>query len=282
VPCFSPIVLPPKRKGDPVWQKVPCNHCSGCFSDRARAWALRCCHELQFHDEACFITLTYRNCDLPFNSDLATLRPEHLQKFWKDLRKDIAKWKGPKIRFYACGEYGETTGRPHYHAIIFGIDFKDKVVFSKSKNLFESPTLNRIWKYGDCKIGEVTYESICYVAGYIGKKLHPDDSQLYLSDGLEKEFSRMSRRPGIGARWWDAFKADLYPHNFAVHNGVKVSVPRYYKNKLKAEDLPAYEKLVEKIMIEMVASYKERSTKRLKVRKEVKESKSKGKFRSFD
>ena len=50
------------------------------------------------------------------------------KKFMKRLRK---RFKGKRIRFYMCGEYGEQFDRPHFHACIFGVDFPDKVLFLK-------------------------------------------------------------------------------------------------------------------------------------------------------
>jgi hypothetical protein len=43
------------------------------------------------------------------------------------------EWGG-KIRFFHCGEYGDKTRRPHYHALIFGYGFPDKKIFKKQKS----------------------------------------------------------------------------------------------------------------------------------------------------
>jgi hypothetical protein len=47
------------------------------------------------------------------------------------LRKKISPLK---IRFFHCGEYGDKTRRPHYHALIFGYGFPDKKLFKKQKS----------------------------------------------------------------------------------------------------------------------------------------------------
>ena len=65
------------------------------------------------HPHNAYITLTYNDDHLPANG---SLQPRDLQLFWKRLRKA----RTPGIRYYACGEYGDQTARPHYHAIIFG------------------------------------------------------------------------------------------------------------------------------------------------------------------
>ena len=56
------------------------------------------------------------------------LKKSDFQKFIKRLRKDY------DIKYFACGEYGDKTLRPHFHAILFGVNFSDdKIIFSKSK-----------------------------------------------------------------------------------------------------------------------------------------------------
>ena len=49
----------------------------------------------------------------------------------KRLRKKLHPLK---IRFFHCGEYGDKTRRPHYHALIFGYSFPDRKLFKKSKS----------------------------------------------------------------------------------------------------------------------------------------------------
>ena len=105
--------------------ELPCGQCIGCRMRRASDWELRCMHEASLHKENCFITLTYGRGNLPPNSSL-----EHrdFQLFMKRLRK----LRG-RCRFYMCGEYGPLNQRPHYHACLFGVDFRsDRVPQGKS------------------------------------------------------------------------------------------------------------------------------------------------------
>ena len=104
---------------------VPCGQCIGCRLERSRQWAVRCVHESSLHRFSSFITLTYNDEHLPSDR---SLNVEHFQRFMKRLRKHLEPLK---IRFFHCGEYGDKFRRPHYHAIVFGYDFPDRIPFQK-------------------------------------------------------------------------------------------------------------------------------------------------------
>jgi hypothetical protein len=201
----------------------------GCRLSRSRQWAIRCVHEAQAHAENCFITLTYSDDNIP---DDRSLRVRDFQLFLKRLRRNTAN----RIRFYHCGEYGELYGRPHYHALIFGHDFPDKLLWNTSNNLplYRSATLEQLWTMGYSSIGEVTFQSAAYVARYLLKKITGDPAQEHYEyvnpetgevTQRKPEYTTMSRRPGIGRAWLDKYLSDVYPDDFIVIKGVKMPVP---------------------------------------------------------
>jgi len=183
---------------------VPCGQCVGCRLDYSRQWAARCMCEYMSYKErglpACFITLTYQDADLPRSNETGfpTLCKRDFVLFMKRLRKEVKQ----KIRFFACGEYGSTTERPHYHAIIYGYDFgDDRYVFGWNfrRDLFyRSPLLERLWPSGNSLIGSVSYDSCCYVARYLLKKQKGAGAAVYTEKDIVPEFVTMSRRGGIG------------------------------------------------------------------------------------
>lgn len=212
--------------------QVPCGQCIGCRLERSRQWAMRCVHEASLHEDNCFITLTYDDDHLP---ESGSLIKRDYQLFMKRLRKRF----GSDIRFFHCGEYGETTNRPHYHACLFNFDFPDKVLLKTSmgNRLFISETLSELWPYGFSLIGDVTFESAAYVARYIMKKVTGDKSEAHYtrvdpSSGemlqVEPEYVTMSRRPGIGSLWFDKFTGDVFPSDFITLRGKKMKPPKYY------------------------------------------------------
>lgn len=186
---------------------------------------MRCLHEAELHTDNCFVTLTYDPDHLRDHS----LHVDDLQRFWKRLRKEIHPHR---LRYYACGEYGELNARPHYHALIFGYRFPDER-YSHTRNGFRlniSNTLDRIWGQGNCFIGEVSFDSAAYVSRYITKKLlgaTEEELQAHYQ-GREPEFVVMSRKPGIAAGWFDKYVGDVYPQDYTIVNGQKCRPPRYY------------------------------------------------------
>lgn len=199
---------------------LPCGTCNGCLLERSRQWAVRCMHEADCYESNCMITLTYDEDHLPWGG---SLDKSHFQKFMKRLRK-----KYGTIRYFHCGEYGETYGRPHYHGLLFGFDFPDKYVRSQRRGLpiFGSPSLEQLWPYGLSEIGSVTFESAAYVARYILKKqVHPSSNPLEIR---EPEYLTMSRRPGIGRPWLDKYHTEVYPRDSVIVRGFPSKPPRFY------------------------------------------------------
>lgn len=204
--------------------EVGCGQCIGCRLDRSRDWAIRCVHEASLYDDNCFLTLTYDDNHLPENN---TLVKKDLQDFWKRLRKAIAPLK---IRYFACGEYGEQFQRPHYHACVFGWSPPDKKLYTirAGSRLYISPLLAHLWPFGFHTIGDVTFDSAAYVARYITKKINGEPAKEHYNGRLP-EYVVMSRKPGIAADWIRKFYGDVYPHDYIViRDKFKCRPPRYY------------------------------------------------------
>jgi len=217
---------------------VPCGQCMGCRLERSRQWAIRCMHEGQMHEENCFITLTYDEENLPDNGQLVL---SDLQKFWKRLRK-----KGHSFRYFACGEYGPSTERPHYHALVFGYRPQDETILSEgSHTLFESEELEKTWGLGLCSFGNLTFETASYVAGYVTKKITgpmADDHYLRVNREtgeiyhLKPPFNTMSRRPAIGTTWMQEYGQDTYKKDQVIMRGRAMKPPKAYDEMLKKSD----------------------------------------------
>lgn len=231
--------------------KIPCGRCTGCRLERSRVWAIRCLHEAKMHKANCFITLTYADKHLPADW---SIRVRVLQLFLKRLRKCI---EPIKYRYYGCGEYGDLSDRPHYHALIFGYEFPDKRFYAKSPagyDIYSSAMLNEIWGFGDCKIGEVNFETAAYVARYCMKKISGDAKEAHYKwideDGVihecEPEFALMSRRPGLGTAYYDKYGQSIRDHDSLIVNSKEVPSIRFYDLKFEQLDAAAFKRVKRK------------------------------------
>jgi hypothetical protein len=224
--------------------KIPCGRCVKCRLEKSRTWAIRMVHESTLHQQNCFITLTFSPEELLVHAPYGSLDVKVFQRFMKRLRKHFHF----PIRFFHCGEYGERTRRPHYHAILFGIDFPDKTLWSERDGiqLYVSKLLTKIWSHGHASIGQVTFDSCAYVARYIMKKrfgadtfdayfsgkINTETGELYT---LKPEYTTMSRRPGIAHGWFQKFKTDVYPKDEVVVKGSLMKPPKYYDSLYEIE-----------------------------------------------
>ena len=252
MPCFHPITAYHKIGGGITWTyresngiklTVSCKQCTGCRQEYARQWAMRNIHEASLWLNNIFITLTYNDQNLPEHNILVK---KDFQDFMKRLRKHKkANTKNP-IRFFHCGEYGEKFGRPHYHAILFNTNFNDRKPIPGQKNLTTSDTLKKLWGKGHVSIGDVTFQSASYVAGYVQKKINGKQKEDHYrridkTTGetwvLPQEYATMSRRPGIAGLWFAKHKKDVYPSDNIHINGKEMRPPKYY-DKLFQEQNP--------------------------------------------
>ena len=239
---------------------IPCGKCLGCRLEYSRQWANRCMLELGYHVSSWFVTLTYDDAHLPRsfygNPDTgeavpcATLYKRDFQLFMKRLRKKF----GEGIRFYAAGEYGDQTKRPHYHAIIYGLELDDLVFYKKMAlesanlyyNYYNSESLQSCWRdkdgndIGFVVVGKVTWETCAYVARYIMKKQKGQGADIYEKFNIEPEFCLMSRKPGIAHQYYEDHPEmwDYDKINMSTPNGGRSFRPPQYFERLFDVDCP--------------------------------------------
>lgn len=275
---------------------------------------MRCEHEIQMHRYNCYITLTLNDT----HPELVSLQHKDFVTFTKALRYQIYKHfppapsggegegeipqhqlgdtataapqtavaplllTSPKIGFYMAGEYGERYGRPHYHALLFGVDFADRIYHGKTKageRIYRSETLEKLWPHGYSSVGNATFASAAYISRYIMKKRTGDGNKhhyeiLDLETGeiynRKKEYNCMSRNPGIGKTWWDKYKTDVTTIDKVItKKGRKLRPPRYYDKQLKRYDRALHEhtKLVRQV--EALAQKEHHTSERLAVQELV-------------
>ena len=210
-----------------LFQPVPCGKCIPCLKRRSGHWSFRVEQEAKYSKTSCFLTLTYEKLPKSPNG-LPTLHKPDFQKFFKRLRKLVPNQKGPKrLKYFACGEYGTTTQRPHYHAIVFNLP---------QHIINDASLIRKTWKHGHILVTNSNIKTINYVVGYITKGGKQDliDRIDGIYDDRQKEFQLMSK--GLGEKYLTPQMIKYYKERklfCIVHkDGHILSMPRYYKNKI--------------------------------------------------
>lgn len=198
---------------------VNCGRCAKCLRKKQIDWCFRLNKELNASESACFLTLTYSDENLTFADGGYSLVRKDFQNFMKRLRKHAKK---TKIKYYACGEYGDQTERPHYHAIVFNLPRPfDKYI-------------RKAWKLGHIHVGTVTESSIMYTTKYALKGLKRKNPWEYDEYGREPQFQLMSN--GLGVSYVKETIIDYLRTNgsklLTVQGGAKKKLPRYYIDKM--------------------------------------------------
>lgn len=248
------------------YDDVPCGQCIECRLNYARMWSCRIMNEVSLYpvNTCWFVTCTYNDDHLPpakpvkrINKETGEIyiKPSEFnsldirdhQLFMKRLRKECNKKSDMKVRFFASGEYGESSMRPHFHYILFGVILDDLRFYKITKTgdrLYTSEWLQGIWNNGNKErgfvtVGSVTTDSAGYIARYAIKKRKMIDSSFYEDFSLKPEFIVMSRRPGIGKEWYEKHKDEIYLTDNIIlpsrSGSVKLRIPSYYDSLLERE-----------------------------------------------
>lgn len=249
---------------------IPCGKCAACQIQKRKEMSTRLSHEASMHESCCFLTLTYDQDHVPTTDwqDLEspdkqydiglgslpelTLMPRHVQLFIKNLRRHLEYNRKKStfdhvdhpIRYFAVGEYGSKTHRPHYHIIIFGWSPSDKRLFKmhNGKPVYLSKMVESLWSFGFSSVSDVNTAVAKYAARYVTKKF----ARLNSSDDFENcvipEFILQSKKcGGIGAPWFDVYGEHACEVGLCnVRCGDRVSkctIPKYYWSRLRKRNI---------------------------------------------
>jgi hypothetical protein len=122
-----------------------------------------------------------------------------------------------KLKYFAVGEYGSDTYRPHYHAIIFNSNQSD---------------IEQCWPHGRTHIDLVNGNTVAYTTKYMHKgrliPVHQNDDRL-------PEFQLTSK--GLGLNYITRASVEYHTsdltRNYVVgEGGVKIPMPAIYRQKL--------------------------------------------------
>jgi len=241
--CDSPLIIEVKGRISKI--PVPCGKCPPCKLRRINDWVFRLKQEDKVSSSSCFITLTYDTKNVPISGNgFMSLRKRDWQLFMKRLRKQSPN----KLKYYACGEYGSTTKRPHYHAILF--------------NCTDTELIEKSWGLGSIHVGTATGDSMAYCLKYINKEaVIPQHAR----DDRVKEFSNQSKNLGV-SYLSDAVKAfhRSNPNDLRVQNNdYKIAMPKYYRYKIfdeneRRQQLPSIKSAVDLTELENLLTFEKR------------------------
>lgn len=190
-----------------------CGRCMPCRINKRRIWTHRIMLESLLHGDNCMVTLTYAEDVIPHDENgRGILKPKDLQDWLKRFRKSIEPLR---VRYFACGEYGDVSWRPHFHAILFGYPnclYGQSRYSSRKKNCcINCDRVRDTWRHGNVFVCELSDATAQYVSGYVTKKMTKSDD--FRLKGLPPEFARMSLKPGIGADMMHEIASKLMEFN---------------------------------------------------------------------
>lgn len=249
--CTNPIKITVNKEEI----TVKCGKCDTCRRQRQQEWAIKLINEAKYHTKACFITLTFDNKILLDKNSIArkkygahpgfifniTESKKYFTKFMKRLRKHFNE---KRITYYKIGEYGEIKKRPHYHCILFGINFEEdrkKMPLSKTGHeQYHSDTLQKIWACGRISIQDINSANIIYISQYSLKKFKNNQENKFY-----KPTQSFSNRSKMSCKWARRNYAEIVKGYIEDGDGKRYRIPRSYINNLKKSEKKIHRRAVE-------------------------------------
>lgn len=167
--CIYPVSKHRVVDGNRIPFQHRCGQCMPCRITRKQEVTLRILLEAKLHDYNSFVTLTYNNEQIiapdgrtifRWRNGYQSVDKVALRKFIKRLRRRVKF----QFRYYAVGEYGDESGREHYHLVLFGYPY----VYQEE--------IEAAWWNGTCQVLPLENGGAGYIAGYTAKKLTRPES----------------------------------------------------------------------------------------------------------
>lgn len=194
--CFNPLII--TRHAAPFYI-VPCGACFSCRSNKTNEWARRILHTAQDYSEVTFLTLTYDDNMVTGNMGDLDYHRRELRGFHKRLLKHR---RGARYQHFSVSQYGENTGRLHYHIILFGVRYDD-------------PAIRKAWSMAyHRRNNQYEYHPIGFIKS---KPFHPKNAY-YVSRYVARYYSdtptvlSVSRRPYLGANYVSRNSSKYFRH----------------------------------------------------------------------
>lgn len=225
--CINPVFV--RRSGF----HVRCGKCLPCRETRQKEWSVRLNDEFQKAFTAYFVTLTFNNESL---EKYPKLDKSQFQRFLKRLRqydlrglpttyngKKVLRidGKGQNFKYFAVGEYGTKTNRPHWHMLMFNFPYDQEM----TEIIIDYAWREENKTLGMDHVGIVKGGAIEYVTDYLFKNEY-------------KESTRLISK-GIGSLYPNSDVINYHQNRMdglMIVNHKKRAMPRYYALKLFTRD----------------------------------------------
>lgn len=236
---------------------VPCGKCPECRKKWRTQLAQRVRYELSkySYNEICFLTLTVSNEHMDDVFPDGSLNHSYFQKFMKRLRRRL-EYHGytKKIKYLCAGEYGEKTGRPHFHVILFGWKPDDLKYFYRSKKgyaCYKSKMLEEVWGAGFVDVGDVDEHTAPYMVKYITKFSEVKTDEFKVNGKVVRKPYIVYPKKILGLDFFLENYQQILTNGYILDSrGQKVGIPRsFLKHAENSDDL---------LMQELYIAYKER------------------------
>lgn len=111
---------------------------------------------------------------------VAILWNPDLQRYLDRLKKWIVRNFGVKVRYFAVGEYGSNSLRPHWHIVLFHDSLQLRNAFqnvwvypnsteSNPREISDSLRRAALWSFGDCTTTTTDGHASSYLSGYLNQ-----------------------------------------------------------------------------------------------------------------
>lgn len=231
--------IPPIQDNRALLIAVGCGNCIECKKQKARDWQIRLLEEIKHTKNAYFITLTFNDKSIAelskeitakgyaLDNGIATIATRRFLERWRKTHKK-------SLKHWLITELGHNgTNNIHLHGILWFEDTKD------------IHKLDNHWKYGYTYKGAPIYEK----QKIIGYKNYVNEQTIsYIIKYVTKSEEKYKHykpiiltSPGIGSQYTkntfgnvkrNTFKYNETNETYTTQTGHKISLPKYYRNKI--------------------------------------------------